>query len=136
MASGGRSVLVDGPVEATAVANAIAPEHLQLMCADAHALLEHVRNAGAVFIGPWAPAALGDYVAGVNHVLPTARTARFASALRVDTFRRHQHVVEATADGLMGVADDVQALAGVEGLGAHAASIEVRRAAALARESR
>src|SRR5262249_29527141 len=75
--SGGRSVVVDGPLEATAVANAVAPEHLQLMCADPHALLEHVRHAGAIFLGPWAPAALGDYVAGVNHVLPTARTARF-----------------------------------------------------------
>ena len=63
--------------------------------ADADALVPLVRNAGAVFVGPWAPAALGDYVAGVNHVLPTARTARFASALRVDTFRKHVHVVDA-----------------------------------------
>jgi histidinol dehydrogenase len=136
IASGGTSVLVDGPLEATVVANAVAPEHLQLMCSDAHALLEHVRNAGAVFLGPWAPAALGDYVAGVNHVLPTARTARFASALRVDTFRRHQHVVEATAAGLADVADHVQTLATVEGLGAHAESIELRRAASLAPEVR
>ena len=70
--SGGRSILVDGPLEAMAVANAIAPEHLELMTADPDELLAHVRNAGAVFLGAWSPAALGDYVAGVNHVLPTA----------------------------------------------------------------
>ncbi|MFI5045643.1 MAG: histidinol dehydrogenase [Acidimicrobiia bacterium] len=134
--SGGRALLVDGPIEAMLVANAVAPEHLQLMTADPHSLLDHVRNAGAVFLGPWAPAALGDYVAGVNHVLPTARTARFASALRVDTFRKHVHVVEATAAGLAGVAEHIGALADAEGLDAHANSIELRRTAALARERR
>ena len=79
LSSGGRIVLVDGPDAALAAANAIAPEHLELMTADPEALLGSVRNAGAVFLGPWAPAVVGDYVAGVNHVLPTARTARYAS---------------------------------------------------------
>ena len=79
--------------------NVIAPEHLELITDDAEALVPLVRNAGAVFVGPWAPAAVGDYVAGVNHVLPTARTARFASALRVDTFRKHIHVVRVVARG-------------------------------------
>ena len=74
--------------------NAIAPEHLELITADPDVrCVPLVRNAGAVFCGPWSPAVVGDYVAGVNHVLPTARTARFASALRVDTFRKHVHVV-------------------------------------------
>ncbi|HEX5586631.1 MAG TPA: histidinol dehydrogenase [Acidimicrobiia bacterium] len=136
LASGGRIVLVDGPLEAIAAVNVIAPEHLQLMTADPDALLEHVRNAGAVFLGPWAPAALGDYVAGVNHVLPTARTARFASALRVDTFRKHVHVVEATAAGLAGVADHIEALAEVEGLDAHARSVRRREAFTLSEERR
>ena len=100
LATGGRIVLVDDALAALDAVNAIAPEHLELLTADPESLLPLVRNAGAVFLGPWAPAALGDYLAGVNHVLPTARTARFASALRVDTFRKHVHVVEATEDGL------------------------------------
>src|SRR5436190_7753874 len=78
--AGGRLVLVDGPEQAVAAANVIAPEHLELMCADAEDLLPLVRNAGAVFVGNDASAVLGDYVAGVNHVLPTGGTARFADA--------------------------------------------------------
>ncbi len=100
LTTGGGIVLVDDALAALDAVNAIAPEHLELLTADPASLLPLVRNAGAVFLGPWAPAALGDYLAGVNHVLPTARTARFASALRVDTFRKHVHVVEATEDGL------------------------------------
>jgi histidinol dehydrogenase len=132
----GHVVLVDGPEQAMAVVNTIAPEHLELLAADADALVPLVRNAGAVFVGPWAPAAVGDYVAGVNHVLPTARTARFASALRVDTFRKHIHVVRVTADGLDAVAAHVEALAAAEGLHAHARSVAIRRVAALARDGR
>jgi histidinol dehydrogenase len=128
LASGGRLVLVDDAVAALDVVNAIAPEHLELLTADPDALLPLVRNAGAVFLGPWAPAALGDYVAGVNHVLPTARTARFASALRVDTFRKRVHVVEATEAGLAALAPYAEAIATAEGLDAHARSIDVRRA--------
>jgi histidinol dehydrogenase len=134
--TGGRAVVVDGSMEAMEVVNAIAPEHLQLMTVDPDALLAHVRNAGAVFLGPWSPAAIGDYVAGVNHVLPTARTARFASALRVDTFRKHVHVVEATPAALAGVAEHVEALAAVEGLPGHARSVGLRRRAAYVEESR
>jgi histidinol dehydrogenase len=129
-------VLVDGPDQAMAVVNSIAPEHLELMTADAETLVPLVRNAGAVFVGPWAPAAVGDYVAGVNHVLPTARTARFASALRVDTFHKHIHVVRLTRDALDAVSAHVEALAGEEGLPAHARSVAVRRSAALAKEAR
>jgi histidinol dehydrogenase len=136
LATGGRIVLVDGALEAMEVVDAIAPEHLQLVTADPDALLPHVRNAGAVFLGPWTPAALGDYVAGVNHVLPTARTARFASALRVDTFRKHVHVVEATPAALAEAADHVEVLAGVEGLPGHARSLALRRDAAFAQEPR
>lgn len=125
--TGGRAVLVDDAVTAIDAVNVIAPEHLELLTADPDALLPLVRNAGAVFLGPWSPAALGDYIAGVNHVLPTARTARFASALRVDTFRKHVHVVRATESGFAGLAPHVHAIAAAEGLDAHAASVEVRQ---------
>jgi histidinol dehydrogenase len=128
LSSGGRCVLVDGPDAAIEAANAIAPEHLELITADPEKLVNQVRNAGAVFCGPWSPAAVGDYVAGVNHVLPTARTARFASALRVDTFRKHVHVVTLDQAALARVAPHVQAFADMEGLDAHGRSVEVRGA--------
>jgi histidinol dehydrogenase len=128
LASGGRAVLVDGPEAALEAANTIAPEHLELLTADPEALVAHVRNAGAVFCGPWSPAAVGDYVAGVNHVLPTARTARFASALRVDTFRKHVHVVTLDRDALARVTPYVRAFADVEGLDAHGRSVTLRSA--------
>jgi histidinol dehydrogenase len=99
---------------------------LELITADPEALVPLVRNAGAVFCGPWSPAAVGDYVAGVNHVLPTARTARFASALRVDTFRKHVHVVTLDQAALARVAPYVQAFAEMEGLDAHGRSVELR----------
>jgi histidinol dehydrogenase len=124
--SGGRTVLVDAPDVAVEAANAIAPEHLELITADPAALVPLVRNAGAVFCGPWSPAAVGDYVAGVNHVLPTARTARFASALRVDTFRKHVHVVTLDQAALARVAPYVRAFAEMEGLDAHGRSVELR----------
>jgi histidinol dehydrogenase len=124
--SGGRTVLVDAPDLAVEAANAIAPEHLELITADPESLVPLVRNAGAVFCGPWSPAAVGDYVAGVNHVLPTARTARFASALRVDTFRKHVHVVTLDQAALARVAPYVRAFAEMEGLDAHGRSVELR----------
>jgi histidinol dehydrogenase len=126
---GGFSVLVEGPQQAMAVANVIAPEHLELMCEDAGALVPLVRNAGAVFVGPWAPASVGDYAAGPNHVLPTARSARFGSALRVDDFRKHIHVIEVERHGLEVLAPHVIALAEAEGLPAHADSVRIRTAA-------
>jgi histidinol dehydrogenase len=128
LAGAGRSVLVDGPEQAMAVVNVIAPEHLELMTADPESLVPLVRNAGAVFCGPWSPAAVGDYVAGVNHVLPTARTARFASALRVDDFRKHMHVVTLDEGALRRVAPYVRAFAEVEGLDEHGRSVALREA--------
>ena len=126
LTSGGRAVLVDTPEMAVEASNAIAPEHLELITADPEALLPLVRNAGAVFCGPWSPAVVGDYVAGVNHVLPTARTARFASALRVDTFQKHVHVVTLDQAALARVAPYVQAFADMEGLDAHGRSVQLR----------
>jgi histidinol dehydrogenase len=124
--SGGRLLLVDGAAQAIAVANALAPEHLQLMNADPEMLVPEVRNAGAVFCGPYAPAVIGDYVAGVNHVLPTGGTARFASALRVSNFQKRVHVVSLDRDALLQVGPYVTVLAASEGLDAHAQSIRVR----------
>jgi histidinol dehydrogenase len=110
-----------------AVANAIAPEHLELLVDGAQELLPLVRHAGAVFCGPQAPASVGDYVAGPNHVLPTYGTARFAEALRVDDFCKHIHVVSVDEAALADVGPHVVALADYEGLPAHAASIRVRQ---------
>jgi histidinol dehydrogenase len=126
LTSGGRAVLVDSPAMALEASNAIAPEHLELITTDPEPLLPLVRNAGAVFCGPWSPAVVGDYVAGVNHVLPTARTARFASALRVDTFRKHVHVVTLDQAALARVAPYVRAFADMEGLDAHGRSVQLR----------
>jgi len=128
LSSSGYSVLVDGPEQALAVANAIAPEHLQLMCDGSSSLVHLVDNAGAIFCGPWSPASMGDYAAGPSHVLPTHGTARFASALTVDDFLKHHHVISADEDGFSGLADTVEALAVAEGLDTHAESVRVRRA--------
>jgi histidinol dehydrogenase len=122
----GLMVIVDDADAARIAVDVLAPEHLELACADADKLADDVRNAGAIFVGNHAPAALGDYLAGVNHVLPTARTARFASALRVDTFCKHVHVVEVDAPAFARVAPAVVALASVEGLVEHARSVTIR----------
>jgi histidinol dehydrogenase len=126
LASGGHAVLVDGPEHAMAVVNAIAPEHLELMVADAEALLALVRHAGAVFLGPFAPASFGDYLAGPSHVLPTAGTARFSSVLGTEDFLRRSHAIRFDERAARRVADDVARLADAEGLPAHAESARLR----------
>jgi histidinol dehydrogenase len=128
LADGGYAVLVDGPEQAMAVANAIAPEHLQLMVADPEPMVALVRNAGAVFTGPWAPASLGDYLAGPSHVLPTNGSARFGQALTVADFTKHVHVVDTDQAAMAALAPHLVALAEAEGLLAHAESAR-RRAA-------
>jgi len=134
LASTGWVILVDGPDEALAVSDAIAPEHLQLMVADADSLADRVRHAGAVFCGPWSPASLGDYVAGPSHVLPTAGTARFAGALTVADFTKEVHIVRADRAALERLAPHVSALADAEGLDAHAESVRLRIASSAASE--
>ncbi|MBV8980430.1 MAG: histidinol dehydrogenase [Acidimicrobiia bacterium] len=123
---GGYAVVVDGPEQAAAVFNAIAPEHLELMNAEPESLLPLVRNAGAVFCGIDAPASVGDYVAGPSHVLPTFGTARFSSALRVDDFLKWIHVVSLGEGALARLAPHVAAIAEEEGLPAHAESVRLR----------
>jgi len=127
LTEGGYAVLVDGPEQAIAVSNAIAPEHLELLVDDSEAMLAMVRHAGAVFCGPFAPASVGDYLAGPNHVLPTYGSARFSGALRVDDFLKHVHVVSVDQAGLAAVGEHVIALASYEGLDAHAESIRLRQ---------
>ena len=124
---GGYAVLVDGPEQAIAVANEVAPEHLELVTENPEALLPMVKHAGAVFCGPWAPASMGDYAAGPNHVLPTFGSARFSEALRVDDFVKHVHVVTLDRGGFDRLAEHVVALADAEGLHAHAESVRLRQ---------
>jgi len=130
---GGWSVLVKGAREAMDVCNLVAPEHLELMTADPEALVPLVRSAGAVFCGPWTPASIGDYVAGPSHVLPTARSARYASALGTSDFMKRVHVVTASEEALRRVAPDVAAMAQAEGLDAHAESVLHRSSGLLSR---
>jgi len=127
LGSGGYTVLVDGPGEACQVANVVAPEHLELMVDDPEALLDAISAAGAIFLGPSSPASMGDYLAGPSHVLPTNRSARFSSALRVDDFRRHIHAVRVRPEAIESLGGHVEVLATVEGLPAHADSIARRR---------
>jgi histidinol dehydrogenase len=129
-ATGGYVVLCDSPEQAAAVSDIVAPEHLQLMCADPASLVPLIHHAGAVFCGPWAPASVGDYLAGPSHVLPTAGTARFSSALTVRDFVKEMHVVTVSEDGLREVAPHVAALATAEGLVAHAESVTRRNGTA------
>ena len=128
LGSAGLACLVDGPEAALAVADAIAPEHLELLVPEeaGMAMLDGVHNAGAVFVGAWSPASMGDYIAGPNHVLPTNRTARFASALRADDFRKHLHAVRVTPAALRALGPAVVTLAETEGLPAHADSVRWR----------
>jgi histidinol dehydrogenase len=122
----GALVLAADEREAIALVNRLAPEHLHIATRDPEALVERVENAGAIFLGPYTPVAVGDYAAGPSHVLPTGGTARFASGLSANDFLRRSSVLSFTRDGLAQVADDVRLLADKEGLTAHRASVDVR----------
>lgn len=119
-------VLVDDLDQGLAVVDAYAAEHLEIQTRDAAAVAARVRNAGAVFVGPWSPVSLGDYAAGSNHVLPTGGSARHSSGLSVQTFLRGVHVVEYDEQALRGIADDVRALADAEDLPAHGEAVTAR----------
>ncbi|HCH00093.1 MAG: histidinol dehydrogenase [Candidatus Aquicultor primus] len=122
----GRIFLVASREEAIRLSNIIAPEHLELMIDNPLEALGMVRNAGAIFLGAYTPEAVGDYVAGPNHVLPTGGTARFYSPLSVDTFIKKSSVLSFSKQSLGMVADAAVTIATGEGLGAHAKSIEYR----------
>ena len=126
LADYGAAVLVRDLGQAAEAVNAIAPEHCQVMTADSEAVAGAIRHAGCLFIGPWSPVPLGDYIAGPSHVLPTNRTARFSSPLSVHTFLKRMSVIQASPDGLARLADHCMALAEAEGLTAHAAAVRRR----------
>ncbi|MCX4574393.1 histidinol dehydrogenase [Streptomyces sp. NBC_01571] len=119
-------VLVDGIDEGLRVVDAYGAEHLEIQTADAAAVADRVKNAGAVFVGPWAPVSLGDYAAGSNHVLPTGGCACHSSGLSVQSFLRGIHIVDYTRDALADVAHHVVTLAEAEDLPAHGAAIKAR----------
>ncbi len=122
----GALILVSDRDEAAELANQLATEHLHLACEDASDLLEVIRHAGAIFVGPYSPVALGDYAAGPSHVLPTGATARFASGLSSNDFLRSGSVIQFTQEGLESLADDILLMAGKEGLTGHARSVSIR----------
>ncbi|MGB9712862.1 MAG: histidinol dehydrogenase [Dissulfurimicrobium hydrothermale] len=111
---------------AVSLANRISPEHLELMVRDPWEVFPHIRHAGAIFLGDYTPEPVGDYIAGPNHVLPTMGTARFSSALGVETFLKRSSIISYTKKGFADDARDIIALAEKEGLTAHARSIETR----------
>jgi len=122
----GAVILARNAEEACTLADEIAPEHLHIATEDADHLVEHVRHAGAIFLGNYTPVALGDYAAGPSHVLPTSGTARFASGLSSNDFLRAGSVLHFTRQGMASLAPDVRVLATKEGLTAHRASVEAR----------
>ena len=125
-AAHGAVVLVRDWDEAVALTNRLAPEHLQIMTAEPQLLFARIRHAGAAFLGRWCPEALGDYVAGPNHVLPTGRSARFASGLSVFDFLKRTTWVAAEQAGLRAIGPAAVALAEAEGLTAHGQSVALR----------
>ncbi len=122
----GYIILVQNLEEACDVANIIAPEHLQIMVKSPQKVLKRIKNAGAIFIGPYTPTAVGDYIAGPSHVLPTGGTARFFSGLRLDDFIKGTHIVSYSKKALERIREPVEKISGIEGLKAHLESIKVR----------
>ncbi|HMF07093.1 MAG TPA: histidinol dehydrogenase [Methylocella sp.] len=122
----GAIIVVGGLDEAARLVNLIAPEHLEIMTRNAEALAQNICNAGAIFIGPYTPEAIGDYVGGTNHVLPTARSARFSSGLSVLDFMKRTSILKCGADSLAALGKAAIALGRTEGLHGHARSVTLR----------
>jgi len=122
----GAIILVGALADAVPLVDAIAPEHVEIATADAEALASRIRNAGAIFLGAHTPEAIGDYVAGSNHVLPTARSARFSSGLGVLDFMKRTSIVQCGPDQLRALAPAAIALGEAEGLDGHARSVAMR----------
>jgi histidinol dehydrogenase len=122
----GAIIVVRTLEEAVPLIDAIAPEHIEIALDDGEWLVKHIRNAGAIFVGPHTPEVIGDYVAGANHVLPTARAARFSSGLGVLDFMKRTSILKCGPDQLRSLADAAITLATEEGLDAHARSVTIR----------
>ena len=122
----GAVIVVESLAQAAALANRIAPEHLEIMVEDAEALAAMIPHAGAIFLGPWTPEAIGDYVGGPNHVLPTARSARFSSGLNVLDFMKRTTMARMTPESLRAIGPSAERLAISESLEAHGLSVRAR----------
>ncbi|OUN11832.1 histidinol dehydrogenase [Flavonifractor sp. An9] len=122
----GCAIVCDSLADCAALANEVAPEHLEIVTEDPRALLPSIKNAGAVFLGAWSPEPLGDYLAGPDHVLPTSGTARFFSPLSVDSFLKTMSVIQYDQASLGPIKEQIITLANAEHLTAHANSIRVR----------
>ena len=120
-------ILLENLDQAPPLADRIAAEHLEIATHDPDALSDRIRNAGAIFLGAMTPEVIGDYVAGSNHVLPTARSARFSSGLGVLDFMKRTSLLRLDANALDQLSDAAMTLAHAEGLDAHRRSVEIRR---------
>jgi histidinol dehydrogenase len=123
----GAIILVESLAEAPTLVNELAPEHVEIVTSDDEAIAQKIRHAGAIFFGGYTPEAVGDYLAGPNHVLPTGRTARFSSALGVYDFVKRTSLLRYSAEAFSKVAESVNLLAESEGLAAHARSALIRK---------
>ena len=122
----GQIILAKNLAQAAEIANRIAPEHLEILINNPQRILKSIRNAGAVFLGPHSPAAVGDYVAGPSHVLPTAGTARFFSGLSVMDFVKSSHIISYSKKALEKIREPLEKVAGIEGLKDHLDSVKAR----------
>jgi len=122
----GYIILTKNIAESTQITNKIAPEHLEIMVKDPRSVLKGIRNAAAVFLGPYSPAAVGDYVAGPSHVLPTSGTARFFSGLSVYDFVKSSHIIHYSKKSLERIKPPLEEIATIEGLMKHLESVKAR----------
>jgi histidinol dehydrogenase len=122
----GAIIIAERLEDAVPLVDRLAPEHLEIVAEGAEALAARIRNAGAIFIGGHTPEAIGDYVGGSNHVLPTARSARFSSGLGVLDFMKRTSLLKCTAESLRALGPAAIALGEAEGLTAHARSVAIR----------
>jgi len=122
----GYIVLTKNLKQAAEIANKIAPEHLEILVQNPQKLLKDIKNAGAIFLGPYSPVALGDYVAGPSHVLPTSGTARFFSGLNVTDFIKSSHIISYSKKALEKIREPLEKIAGIEGLQKHVDSVKAR----------
>jgi histidinol dehydrogenase len=122
----GFAIVVKNMDEAADVANMLAPEHLQIMTNNPRRIANRITNAGAIFLGPYTPVAVGDYVAGPSHVLPTGGSARFFSGLGVSDFYKSSHIISYNKKALEKIREPLEKVAGIEKLDKHLDSVKVR----------
>ena len=122
----GLAILAENRKKITQIINTIAPEHLELLTKENNKIIKEVKNAGSIFIGTFSPEAIGDYIAGPNHVLPTSGSARFSSGLSVNDFLKRRSLIKMTKTGIERLSSSVINLAKYENLDGHANSIIIR----------